>query len=86
MLRSNYNPIDQMIRVARDDGVDVLRQGIPIGIFTAEWESQYGADFPIDFLEEIEREYVRDGCISVQTATLYWKSLDSWFIDNLLYE
>lgn len=73
------NPITRMVEIAREDGVDVLRYGIPAGIFIAEWENQYGMDFPYEYQEEIEREFPKG--IPVSIAAQYWISLDGWFID-----
>lgn len=73
-----YNPITRMIELAKEDGVDVLRMGIPIDIFVSEWESQYGMNFPVILLEEIEREF--ETGIPVQISFTYWKNLDNWFM------
>jgi hypothetical protein len=76
----NYNPITRMIEVAEQDGVDVLRMGIPHDIFIAEWQSQYGIDLPVVFIEEIEREFPTGLVPTI--AAQYWIQLDSWFMDN----
>ena len=75
-----YNPILRMTEVARQDGVDVLRMGIPTNIFIAEWESQYGMDMPVGFIEEMEREFPKG--LKPSVASQYWASLDDWFMDN----
>jgi hypothetical protein len=76
----NYNPITRMTEIATQDGVDVLRIGIPHSIFIAEWENQYGMDLPLVFIEEIEREFPKGLVPTV--AAQYWIQLDSWFMDN----
>jgi len=75
----NNKSIMRMIQIATEDGVDVLRHGIPTGIFVAEWENEYGMDFPYEYHEEILREFGKG--IPVSIATQYWISLDSWFTD-----
>jgi hypothetical protein len=75
-----YNPISRMIKIAAEDGVDVLRIGIPTDIFIAEWENHYGITMPEGFIEELEREYKRG--VPVNVAIEYWASLNSWFVDN----
>ena len=74
------NVITRMIEIATQDGVDVLRIGIPTDIFIAEWENEYGMTMPEGFVEEIEREY-STGLIPT-IAAQYWIQLDSWFMDN----
>jgi hypothetical protein len=74
------NPITRMVEIATQDGVDVLRMGIPTDIFIAEWENQYGMTMPEGFIEEIEREF--KGGLIPTIAAQYWIQLDSWFIDN----
>jgi hypothetical protein len=74
------NPITRMVEIATQDGVDVLRMGIPTDIFIAEWENQYGMTMPEGFVEEIEREF--KGGLKPTIAAQYWIQLDSWFIDN----
>ena len=74
------NVITRMIEIATQDGVDVLRMGIPTDIFIAEWENEYGMTMPEGFVEEIEREY-STGLIPT-IAAQYWIQLDSWFMDN----
>jgi len=74
------NPITRMVEIATQDGVDVLRHGIPTDIFIAEWENQYGMTMPEGFVEEIEREY--KGGLVPTIAAQYWIQLDSWFMDN----
>jgi hypothetical protein len=72
-----YNPITRMIEIATEDGVDVLRMGIPVNIFVGEWEDQYGMDVPWFALEEMEREF-KDG-MRPDIAMVYWTQLDDWF-------
>jgi hypothetical protein len=73
------NVINRMVEIATQDGVDVLRMGIPTDIFIAEWVNEYGMDMPEGFVEEIEREF-KNG-MPVTIAAQYWISLDSWFTD-----
>ena len=73
------NVINRMVEIATQDGVDVLRMGIPTDIFIAEWVNEYGMDMPEGFVEEIEREFTKG--MPVTIAAQYWISLDSWFTD-----
>ena len=73
------NVINRMVEIATQDGVDVLRMGIPTNIFIAEWVNEYGMDMPEGFVEEIEREFTKG--MPVTIAAQYWISLDSWFTD-----
>jgi hypothetical protein len=73
------NVISRMVEIATEDGVDVLRMGIPTDIFIAEWVNEYGMDMPEGFVEEIEREFTKG--IPVNVAAQYWLSLDDWFTD-----
>lgn len=74
------NVITRMIDIATQDGVDVLRMGIPKDIFIAEWENEYGMTMPEGFVEEIEREFPKG--LTPTVAAQYWISLNSWFVDN----
>jgi hypothetical protein len=74
------NRIDRMIEIATQDGVDVLRYGIPHDIFISEWQNEYGIDLPVVFIEEIEREFPKGLVPSI--AAQYWIQLDEWFMDN----
>lgn len=74
------NVITRMIDIATQDGVDVLRMGIPKDIFIAEWENEYGMTMPEGFVEEIEREFPKG--LTPTVAAQYWISLNSWFMDN----
>lgn len=74
------NVITRMIDIATQDGVDVLRMGIPKDIFIAEWENEYGMTMPEGFVEEIEREFPKG--LTPTIAAQYWISLNSWFVDN----
>jgi len=81
MIINHYDPIQRMLELAKDKPAD--QEAIPISIFVAEWESQYGMDVPYYYLEEMEREFPKG--FSVATAMEYWASLDGWFgwfIDN----
>jgi hypothetical protein len=75
-----YNPISRMVEIAKEDGVDVLRIGIPKDIFIAEWENQYGMTMPEGFIEEIEREFPTGLLPTI--AAQYWVQLNEWFKDN----
>jgi hypothetical protein len=79
MRYEGYNPITRMVEIAKQDGVDVLRYGIPTDIFVAEWENEYGMELPYEYLEEIEREFPLGLLVTI--AAQYWASLDSWFTD-----
>lgn len=72
--------IDRMIEIATQDGVDVLRNGIPHDIFISEWQNEYGVDLPVVFIEEIEREFPKG--LTPTIAAQYWTQLDEWFMDN----
>lgn len=72
--------IDRMIEIAKQDGVDVLRNGIPHDIFISEWQNEYGIDLPVVFIEEIEREFPKG--LTPTIAAQYWTQLDEWFMDN----
>lgn len=74
------NVITRMIDIATQDGVDVLRMGIPKDTFIAEWENEYGMTMPEGFVEEIEREFPKG--LTPTVAAQYWISLNSWFMDN----
>lgn len=74
------NVITRMAEIAREDGIDVLRMGIPTSIFIAEWENEYGMTMPEGFVEEIEREFSKG--LTPTIAAQYWISLDEWFMDN----
>jgi hypothetical protein len=74
------HPIGRMIEIATQDGVDVVRMGIPTDIFIAEWENQFGMNMPEGFVEEIEREYPKGLLPTI--AAQYWIQLDGWFMDN----
>jgi len=74
------NVITRMIEIATQDGVDVLRMGIPKDIFIAEWENEYGMTMPEGFVEEIEREFSKG--LTPTIAAQYWIQLNGWFMDN----
>jgi hypothetical protein len=79
MVYNGQNTITRMIEIATQDGVDVLRYGIPTDIFIAEWQNEYGMDFPYEVQVEIEREFTKG--LPVHTATQYWINLNDWFIN-----
>lgn len=73
--------IADMVDTATQDGVDVLRNGIPTDIFISAWEDEYGEDFPEFVRDEIEREF-KDG-LPVNTAAIYYQNLHYMWVERM---
>ena len=82
MLEFNLQrSIADMVDTAKQDGVDVLRNGIPTNIFISAWEDEYGEDFPEFVRDEIEREFT-DG-LPVNIAGIYYQNLHYMWVERM---
>lgn len=81
MLEFNLQrSIADMADMAKEDGVDVLRNGISTNIFISYWEYKYNENFPEFVRDEIEREFT-DG-LPVNVAGVYYQNLHEMWVDK----